>query len=90
MIEDWVKDDHGNIVMFPMIGYELLTSNLGVPRISVRLDFAKPGDPLQAPTGNLQLVLEPQSALQFAKALGMAALKATTESLDMENRQNLL
>ena len=74
-IEDWERDEHGNIKVFPLLATELQL--FAGTAIGLRLVFPHPADALERPSGSLPLVLSPVQATDLAQALLRAAERAS-------------
>jgi hypothetical protein len=71
---DWETDrETGNIIVHPLTGYATMLA-MGMS-IVVKLDYLRPGDEFQKPSGRAQLVLTPAQAIELATALTDAAGK---------------
>lgn len=64
MNEAWDKDDKGDIIIHPLVGYE--TMIVESRALALRLPFMIKGDVQTKPSGNLQLIINPADARQFA------------------------
>ncbi len=66
MTDAWVKDDSGNIVVFPLAGHEtMIVENRA---IALRLPFLLQGDQPQRPSGKIQFIIaDPRNARLFAE-----------------------
>jgi hypothetical protein len=73
MIDDWEKDEDGNIKMTPVVGYETLIA--AQMAICVKLDYLVQGDAIDKPSGRFQTALTPVQARALAHALLHAAGK---------------
>lgn len=67
MIEDWDKDDEGNIIVFPLAGYEAAPA-MGTA-IAVRLKLLDPADEPGKSSRAVQFVVGPLQANQLAEDL---------------------
>lgn len=56
MSDAWVRDDKGNIVVFPLAGYETIV--VGDRALALRLPFMVEGDQQQRPSGNIQFIID--------------------------------
>jgi hypothetical protein len=70
-LEDWKKDDQGQITVNPLSSFEMMIAAQSA--IGVRLDYLNPGDLMAAPSGILQIALTPRLAKQLGQALLDAA-----------------
>ncbi len=62
----WVKDDKGNIVIFPLAGYETMVVENRA--LALRLPFLVQGDLPNRPSGNVQLIINnAANAREFAQ-----------------------
>ncbi|MBX9709641.1 MAG: chemotaxis protein [Xanthobacteraceae bacterium] len=70
----WAKDAKGNIVIFPLVGYEtMIVENRA---LALRLPFMIQGDQQSSPSGNVQLIISNASdARQFAEDILAAVEK---------------
>jgi hypothetical protein len=70
-IEDWVKDDAGDIILNPLVDYEIrIALGMGIlVRLSVADRSLEPGTAL----GSVQLALVPVQARELARSLVEAA-----------------
>ena len=73
MFEDWKKDETGNIIVNPLVGYSTMIA--AETAIGVKFDYLIHGDQFERPSGNVQLVITPIQAQQLAQALLSAADK---------------
>jgi hypothetical protein len=71
MIEDWDKDDEGNIITSPVSGFEMFV--VARTSIALRLTGPNPLDESEKSEAGFQFVLGPMIALQIAQALSDAA-----------------
>ena len=66
MNDAWVKDDKGNIVIFPLAGYETMVVENRA--LALRLPFLVQGDRPNSPSGNVQLIINSAAnAREFAQ-----------------------
>lgn len=66
MNDAWVKDDKGNIVIFPLAGYETMVVENRA--LALRLPFLVQGDQPNSPSGNVQLIINnAANAREFAQ-----------------------
>lgn len=66
MNDAWVKDDKGNIVIFPLAGYETMVVENRA--LALRLPFLMQGDRPNSPSGNVQLIINnAANAREFAQ-----------------------
>ena len=56
MSDAWVRDDKGNIVVFPLAGYETIVVDNRA--LALRLPFMVEGDRQQSPSGNIQFIID--------------------------------
>ncbi|EKS28313.1 MAG: chemotaxis protein [Afipia felis] len=72
MNEAWTKDEKGNIVVFPLAGYETMVVENRA--LALRLPFMFPGDQQTSPSGSLQLIITNAADVRdFGQALIDAA-----------------
>lgn len=64
MNEAWDRDHKGDIIVHPLVGYE--TMIVESKALALRLPFMVRGDVQTRPSGNLQLILNPADAREFA------------------------
>lgn len=55
MNETWTKDENGNIVVFPLAGYETMVVENRA--LALRLPFMVQDDKPTSPSGSLQLII---------------------------------
>lgn len=74
MSDAWTRDTQGNIVIFPLVGYEtMIVENRA---LALRLPFMIQGDKQSQPSGNVQLIIaNPSDAKEFAKDILAAVEK---------------
>ena len=74
MSDAWTRDTKGNIVIFPLAGYEtMIVENRAV---ALRLPFMIQGDKQNRPSGNVQLIIAKASdAREFAQDILAAVEK---------------
>ncbi|HEY0234235.1 MAG TPA: chemotaxis protein [Afipia sp.] len=66
MNDAWAKDDKGNIVVFPLVGYETMVVENRA--LALRLPFLVQGDRPDSPSGNVQLIINnAANAKEFAR-----------------------
>ncbi|HEY0220331.1 MAG TPA: chemotaxis protein [Afipia sp.] len=66
MSDAWVRDDKGNIVIFPLAGYETMVVENRA--LALRLPFMVQGDRPDSPSGNVQLIINnAANAREFAQ-----------------------
>jgi hypothetical protein len=70
----WTRDAQGNIVIFPLVGYEtMIVENRA---LALRLPFMIEGDKQNSPSGNVQLIIANAGhARQFAEDILAAVEK---------------
>lgn len=61
----WVKDAKGDIVVFPLVGYETMV--VESKAIALRLPFMMKGDTQERPSGNVQLIVTAEGARELAQ-----------------------
>ncbi len=71
MNEAWTKDEKGNIVVFPLAGYETMV--VENQALALRLPFMVQGDKQTSPSGSLQLII---SNAADVRDLGQALINA--------------
>jgi hypothetical protein len=71
MNEAWTKDEKGNIVVFPLAGYETMVVENRA--LALRLPFMVQGDKQTSPSGSLQLII---SNAADVRDLGQALIDA--------------
>ena len=70
MFEKWIKDEKGDAIAHPLVGYEpVVYAGTG---ILLRLEFALPGDRLGQPSGATQLVMTRDGAKLLVRDLQKA------------------
>lgn len=74
MSDAWTRDASGNIVIFPLAGYEtMIVQNRA---LALRLPFMIEGDKPNSPSGSVQLLIaNPGHARQFAQDILVAVEK---------------
>ena len=72
MNEAWTKDEKGNIVVYPLVGYEtMMVENRA---LALRLPFMFQDDEQTSPSGSLQLIITNAADVrEFGQALIDAA-----------------
>ncbi len=66
MSNAWAKDDKGNVVVFPLAGYETMVVENRA--LALRLPFLVQGDRPDSPSGNVQLIISRAAdAREFAQ-----------------------
>ncbi len=73
MNEAWVKDEKGDIVVFPLVGYETMV--VESKALALRLPFMMRGDTQEQPSGNLQLIITAEGARELAQDILAAVEK---------------
>ena len=73
MNEAWVKDEKGDIVVFPLVCYETMV--VESKALALRLPFMMRGDTQERPSGNLQLIVTADGARELAKDILAAVEK---------------
>jgi tetrahydromethanopterin S-methyltransferase subunit C len=64
----WAKDEKGNIIVHPLVGFETMVVESRA--IALRLPFMVRGDQQTSPSGNLQLIISNAAdAREFAQAI---------------------
>ena len=77
MSDAWVRDDKGNIVVFPLAGYETMVVENRA--LALRLPFMIQGDRQESPSGNVQLIISNAAAArQFAQDILAAVERIET------------
>jgi hypothetical protein len=72
MNEAWTRDEKGNIVVFPLAGYETMV--VENQALALRLPFVVQGDKQTSPSGSLQLIISNAADVRdLAQALIAAA-----------------
>ncbi|ACI93200.1 methyl-accepting chemotaxis protein [Afipia carboxidovorans OM5] len=71
MDDAWTKDDKGNIIVFPLVGYE--TRVVENRALALRLPFMMQGDDQTRPSGSLQLII---SSADDVRDFGQALIDA--------------
>jgi len=72
MNEAWTRDEKGNIVVFPLAGYETMV--VENQALALRLPFMVQGDKQTSPSGSLQLIISNAADVRdLAQALIAAA-----------------
>lgn len=78
MNEAWAKDDKGNILVNPLVGYE--TMIVGSKALALRLPFMVEGDEQGKPSSVVQLIINNASnAREFAQDI-LAAVEKIEQS----------
>ncbi len=74
----WTRDTQGNIVIFPLVGYEtMIVENRA---LALRLPFMIQGDRQNSPSGNVQLIIaNAGDARQFAQDI-LAAVETIEQA----------
>ncbi len=80
MSDAWTRDTQGNIVIFPLVGYEtMIVENRA---LALRLPFLIQGDKQNSPSGNVQLIIGKASdAREFAQDI-LAAVEKIEQAKD--------
>jgi hypothetical protein len=72
MTDAWTKDEKGDIVVFPLAGFETMV--VESQALALRLPFMVRGDKQTNPSGNLQLIINNAAdAREFGQAILDAA-----------------
>ena len=74
MNEAWAKDEKGNIVVFPLAGYETMVVENRA--LALRLPFMIPNDEQTSPSGSLQLII---GTAADVRDLGQALINAAEQ-----------
>ncbi len=73
----WVRDDKGNIVVFPLVGYETMVVENRA--LALRLPFMVQGDRPDSPSGAIQLIINnAANARDFAQDILAAVERIET------------
>ncbi len=73
MNDAWMKDEKGDIVVFPLVGYETMV--VESKALALRLPFMLKGDTQERPSGNLQLIITASGARELAQDILAAVEK---------------
>ncbi|MGH6728175.1 MAG: hypothetical protein ACREB8_16775 [Pseudolabrys sp.] len=77
-LHGWELDKDRNIIVFPLTGY---STQIGMgTAVMLQLQYGKPGDSREKPSGRLPLVLTPAQANELAQAIQRAASKIDQSS----------
>lgn len=71
MTDAWTKDEKGDIVVFPLAGFETMV--VESKALALRLPFMVQGDQQTSPSGNIQLII---SNATDVREFGQAILDA--------------